>query len=244
MGGCRGDRLSAIFGLLKEATPPPAPYRARLELDLPLMGLALASTASLLAEIPPPQCLPDCTPGGVNALDRTVVGGFSASALMVANVLVGLLVAAPLAWELRLFRDRRFWSGAWIAALALMLVQGATQLMKFAVGRNAPFVYTPDQVPESALLGMDAARSFPSGHTSTAFAAATLLVIGYWLRRPRSPSRWGVLVGGLLTASAAGTAKVFAGYHYWTDILAGGLLGASIAALVALTHRPGASADP
>ena len=59
-------------------------------------------------------------------------------------------------------------------------------------------------------------RSFPSGHTSTAFAAATSI----WKRR-------GEVEGVPATALAAfvGVARVKAGRHRWGDVAAGAALG-------------------
>lgn len=214
------------------------PYRFRPARDLPLIGLGLAVTLIALVEIPPPACLPHCSPDGINPLDALAVGGYSAAALMAANLVVALLVAAPLLLELALLRGRGFWRGALVFGQALVLTQALTQLVKVAVRRPAAFVYTPDLAPDSALNGLDVSRAFFSGHTATAFVAATLLVAGFWLRYPSSRARWPLLVAALITATAAGSLKIVAGYHYPTDVIAGALAGTSIGALVALAHRP------
>lgn len=40
----------------------------------------------------------------------------------------------------------------------------------------------------------------------------------------------------LLMASAIGVLEVEAGYHHWTDIFAGALIGTSVGVLVPLLH--------
>jgi membrane-associated phospholipid phosphatase len=70
-------------------------------------------------------------------------------------------------------------------------------------------------------------RSFPSGHTSNAFAAATSLL-----------EREGADVGipALAVASVVGFARVKANKHHWYDVVAGAGIG-TISGLV-ITHRP------
>lgn len=213
-------------------------YRTRLAIDLPIIALGLAGASMALVEVPPPPCLPGCVPpAAMNALDRLAVGGYAAGALTAANVALAALVLAPLGLELVHARGRRMWRGMLVYGQALVLTVGVTQALKFAVGRLAPFVYTPAEAPASALLGPDAARSFPSGHTSTAFVAAAVLVVGCWLHRPGHRARWPLLVAALIAAACVGALKVVAGYHYWTDVIAGALIGTAIAVLVTTLHR-------
>lgn len=64
--------------------------------------------------------------------------------------------------------------------------------------------------------------SFPSGHASTAFAAAALLALWY-------PRLAGVFVG---LATLVGLSRILLGSHFPSDVLAGALLGGAIALLV------------
>jgi membrane-associated phospholipid phosphatase len=63
--------------------------------------------------------------------------------------------------------------------------------------------------------------SFPSGHTSAAFYAATSLSISY--------PKWYVIVPSMLWASAVGYGRMYQGVHYPTDVLAGAIVGAGSA---------------
>ena len=69
-------------------------------------------------------------------------------------------------------------------------------------------------------------HSFPSGHTSTAFAIATSLSL--------SAREWYVAVPALTWASAIGLARVWHGVHYPSDVLVGAGLGAGSAVVVHL----------
>jgi membrane-associated phospholipid phosphatase len=63
--------------------------------------------------------------------------------------------------------------------------------------------------------------SFPSGHTSIAFATATSLSLLH--------PKWYVIVPAYSWASLVGYARMYVGVHYPTDVLAGAILGSGTA---------------
>ncbi|MDE6107787.1 MAG: phosphatase PAP2 family protein [Oscillospiraceae bacterium] len=63
-------------------------------------------------------------------------------------------------------------------------------------------------------------RSFPSGHTSAAFAAA--LALFHTLPKNRAKWKWAVIV----LATLMGLSRLYVGVHYPSDVLAGALVGA------------------
>jgi len=214
-----------------------SPYALDWGIDAPLFGLGLTGLSLNFIEVPPAPCLPHCeAPADMNALDRRALGKYSPGAHTAADVLVAVLLAAPQLLNLADSRGRGWFEDTAVALQALMLTQGAVQLTKFAVRRGAPILYD-DRVPLEEREGRDASRSFLSGHTATAFVAASSYTTTYWLRHPDDPWRWMVLAGTHSLAMAVGLLKVHAGYHYWTDVGAGALVGSSIGVLVPMLHR-------
>lgn len=68
--------------------------------------------------------------------------------------------------------------------------------------------------------------SFPSGHSTSAFALAV-----FCLYEPRLNHR-GVAVGLFLLAASAAISRVYLGHHYLADILAGSFLGTVLAVII------------
>jgi membrane-associated phospholipid phosphatase len=88
--------------------------------------------------------------------------------------------------------------------------------IKFAVGRarpsatDHPFVFNPGGTN----------GSFPSGHTTEAFAAATVFSEQY--------PRWEVYIPAYAAAAAVGFSRLYANQHWTSDVLAGAVLGVSV----------------
>ncbi len=243
--------LSAILLLAAPSRGEEGPWRIDLRLDLPLtLGLGAYSLVSevVASHLDGPACGPLCDPGGVNALDRGVIGNRSALAadLSDAGFISGIALPHLLGALDRLVSG----GGGGLRGYAedsLLLLQALSanflvaNLVKLAVRRPRPYAYDP-AVPEETRLGAEASLSFYSGHSSTAFAMATAYALIYQARHPESPSRFAVFAGGYLLASGVALCRVAAGKHFWTDVLAGAAAGSLVGWLVVeLHHRPAAS---
>lgn len=91
--------------------------------------------------------------------------------------------------------------------------------LKYGVNRTRPFVTYPYLEKETS----GGSPSFPSGHTSDAFATATSLSIAF--------PKWYVIAPSFLWASAVGYSRMDLGVHYPSDVLAGAIVGAGSAYL-------------
>ena len=103
-----------------------------------------------------------------------------------------------------------------VGILALALGAAATNLtLKPLIERLRPFVADPSLLP---LIVVSDMNSFPSGHTTAAFAAAT----GWYLALPETLRwRWTLFLSALLM----GVSRLYVGVHYPTDVLAGTVIG-------------------
>jgi membrane-associated phospholipid phosphatase len=169
-----------------------------------------------------PECAP-CDRTDVPSFDRWAITSGRSGWQWAGNLGVVALAGFVTA-DLALRQD----AARTIAALqAGLWAAGLTEVLKAAVGRPRPVLYTAE-APEAA-DNSGSARSFPSGHTSVAFALATT----YWLARRDLHGKPGVL-GWLVVGAAAGVgvSRVAAGKHFPSDVLAGAVLGTASGLLV------------
>jgi membrane-associated phospholipid phosphatase len=119
-------------------------------------------------------------------------------------------------------------------ALGALLVLGAKQIQ----ARPRPFasglVARRGSVLDSLALTIDRG-SFPSGHATLAFAAATSIAL--------DAGRWYVTLPVLAWAGAVGWARVRQGVHYPSDVLGGAALGFTAAAVVRVLLPDGLGRD-
>lgn len=100
-----------------------------------------------------------------------------------------------------------------------------TTALKMTAGRARPYVDTSNPHSFKLLRGLqsDAYQSFPSGHTSTAFAAATALTAEASEWRPKD--RWIVAGVTYTLATLTGVSRVYNNYHWASDVLGGAAVG-------------------
>ncbi|MFT4220479.1 MAG: phosphatase PAP2 family protein [Microbacterium sp.] len=122
--------------------------------------------------------------------------------------------AVPLLGAALLALRRRFWAaGYFVAALAVSAL--FVQIVKHVFGR-----VRPDDMIVVSDFG-----SFPSGHTANAATMAVVLAVLF-------PRVW-VAVAGAAWMALMAMSRMLLGAHWLTDTVAGALLGASAALLVA-----------
>jgi undecaprenyl-diphosphatase len=98
---------------------------------------------------------------------------------------------------------------------SILLAEGLTISLKAVTKRERPYLAYPD-----LFTGKSPSNdySFPSGHTSVAFATATSLSLAY--------PKWYVIVPSFAYAGTVGYSRMYLGIHYPSDVLAGALVGA------------------
>lgn len=123
----------------------------------------------------------------------------------------GGLLWIVIALVLLLFRKTRCCGVAMIGALLFSLLL-CNLIIKPIVARERPFFAIPEIV---LLIPPPGETSFPSGHASSSFAAATAVLLFH--------KKSGV--AALLIASLIAFSRLYLSVHYLSDILAGVVLG-------------------
>lgn len=111
-----------------------------------------------------------------------------------------------------------------LAARSYLITNAVTLAMKYTIRRERPHRrYQP------RLWNTRITSSFPSGHTASSTAVATMAAIRY-------PQYAGV---ALLYAAASGYSQVYTGNHYLGDVLVGAAMGYLVSKLLLHIDRNG-----
>lgn len=159
-------------------------------------------------------------PGHRDALDPTFLALMPLGTAKAGGISLGLYTTGKLCDDAHMRR-----AGV-LCAAALAVNALLTEALKGTVGRRRPVEKLGDDRVRIIGERMADGRSFPSGHTSTAFAWARILSHFY----PKSA----LLFYG--TAGSVGIGRVRLGAHYPSDVAAGALTG-FLAGQLVLDHQ-------
>jgi len=130
-----------------------------------------------------------------------------------------------------------------VIAEAATLAGSLGQVVKFAAGRQRPFVHYGNYPEANRAPDPDDNLSFWSGHTSLAFSLAVGAGTVAYLRGDES-APW-ILWGGVAVASAIGWLRIAGDKHWITDVLTGAAIGSLAGwALPTWLHRRADGAAP
>ena len=167
-------------------------------------------------------------PADINGFDRSATTQWSPTAHDASNGLVLPLMAAPLVLAIATPGSRQSWTVAAMYGEVLLVGNGLGELLNGVTNRTRPFVYNRDLDPDEARFEVAARRSFPSGHTTNAFAAAVFLSSVYAKLHPGSSARAWIWAGSLTLAATTGYMRYKGGKHFPTDIISGAIIGSLI----------------
>ena len=143
--------------------------------------------------------------------------------VMIAITYLGYFVWIPIAAAMLFFRRTRR-LGILLAIALITAAVLANFVIKPIVARPRPYTVLPE-LP--MLISPPGGFSFPSGHTISAFAAAT--VLWFW--------KWKAALPATVLAGLIGFSRLYLSCHFVTDVAAGVILGVSIALLVILVYQ-------
>jgi undecaprenyl-diphosphatase len=117
------------------------------------------------------------------------------------------------------------------------LAYSLDSIIKAVVVRNRPYAYS--STPPSDIGSVDISSSFPSLHSTVAFASAVFAGSVFDTLHPDSPYRWAVWGTGIGVATLVSTLRVASGDHFVSDVVTGAALGSLIGFGVPYLHRLG-----
>ncbi|MCX5752450.1 MAG: phosphatase PAP2 family protein [Candidatus Krumholzibacteria bacterium] len=220
-----------------------SPYRLGWSKDGRIAGASAVAGvgAALAGRTPEPLTVPEINElsrGSINPFDRSATWRYSDRIGEASDVLLGAVVAAPLALMLdaRVREDWETCTLMYAETMALAVILPA--FGKGTVDRIRPFVYNPD-APMDRKTTSDARKSFFSRHTSVAFASAVFVSTVYGDYHPGSAAGRCLWAGSILAAAAVGAMRYESGKHFPTDIVAGAAAGSAVGYIIPRIHRIG-----
>lgn len=153
----------------------------------------------------------------INSIDETV--GLSR---FVSNTTTATVISVPatMAVVALINKDDDLLKSALCLTASLGVNTVLTYSLKYSINRVRPY---EAYAAEITAYSVESSASFPSGHTSLAFATATSLSLKF--------PKWYVIAPGYVWAGYVGYSRMNLGVHYPTDVLAGAVLGAGSAFL-------------
>jgi len=250
VGPARADSTLALAP--QPWRPPPLKEGQHFVIDPVADGAVVvgaASVAGLLELVISTNELQAQPPGPVSnllSIDRlAVTQHIDPDAALYSNV--GLYSAAGFAvLDTFLSGGRNGWDAALVDGImyaeSVALTLTLTSFSKIAVRRARPVAYKNCMVggtqSASTCTSTDLELSFFSGHASTVSAiGATATYLAFERAGSAKARPWITLAASVALTSFVSVARVRAGEHFPTDVLAGALTGATIGILVPHLHR-------
>ena len=106
----------------------------------------------------------------------------------------------------------------------LLFANGFKEWIKLLVYRARPYMYF-DGYPQDKVTEGDWNCSFPSGHTTLAFAGAAFTTMAFCRYFPDSKWKYAVAGSAFGIATVTGILRMASGNHFFSDVLAGAFIG-------------------
>ena len=198
-------------------------------------ALASALPALLGDQLPYASCAP-CDPSELWGIDRGAIGDIRSGPARMSDITMLATIGGggALTFMARGNQSRTAqWEDVAVYSQAVLITSAVTEWSKVLFQRPRPPRYGANAAnypdPEYG-------RSFPSGHTSTTFAAAAAYA-SILQRRGEAGKHTAEIVALFGAAALTGVLRVSAHKHFPTDVIAGAALGTAIGWAVPRLHR-------
>ena len=147
------------------------------------------------------------------------------------TMILGMMTPAVLA----ILPSSEWLTAATMYAETVLIANGMKEWIKLFVYRARPYMYF-DGYPQNKVDEGDWNCSFPSGHTTMAFAGAAFTTMVYCQYYP--DSKWKYAVSGTAFGIAAltGALRIASGNHFFTDVITGAVIGTVCGLTVPYLH--------
>lgn len=120
-------------------------------------------------------------------------------------------------------------------AETLLFAYGIKEWIKLGVFRARPYMYF-DGYPKDKVEDGDWNCSFPSGHTTYAFAGAAFTTLLFCQYFPESKWKYAVAGTSFGIAAITGALRMASGNHFYTDVLCGAVIGTACGLIIPTLH--------
>jgi len=210
---------------------PYAALAVALAVGIGILAVATALVLWIYASI--------TTSRGVAGLDEPILDGLIAvrspvldavlTAVTFSAGTIGMPIVALVAMTTLAVR-RRSWT-----PVVLIATAGVVSVTLTIVGKR--FIDRVRPPHEDAVPPFELSESFPSGHTLNAVAIVGVIAYLLILRRASARARIAIALAAVVYVVIIGFTRVFLGHHWFTDVLAGVVLGGAWLALLVTAHR-------
>lgn len=178
----------------------------------------------------------------INSFDRYFMHSYSSSKDKAADFVLATAMATPL---VLIPAGKNEWlTQAVMYAETLLIANGIKEITKLCVNRTRPYMYYDAGTwPDSDVKNGDYKNSFPSGHTTIAFASATFTSYTFSKYFPDSGWKYPVIAGSYALAAGTSALRVMSGNHFMTDVICGAAIGSAVGFLVPWLHTFNSSHD-
>ena len=140
---------------------------------------------------------------------------------------IGIGIAGGLLLTGLLKQNHQLVKNGWTLSVAIGTASLVAYTLKKTVQRTRPFLDHSEIMLKTSENGTN--DSFPSGHSTFAFATATTLSLQY--------PKWYIIIPSYSWAMGVGWSRLYQGVHYPSDILIGALIGTSAAWLTHIVNK-------